>query len=179
MNQVPPIITFRVSVTTKASADAVYAVLSDLHTHLVWAGEQAPMKGFRLLDMEAPRGSAPVGAQFSSSGAASSNGKSTFHDRSTVVEAEPGARFGFDTESRLTRPRADEWRARFEHRYAIEPTADGSTITYTCDVRPQNYVPPWLKVWSRPATRVMVQMTHRKHMRNLVRMVENAVGASR
>jgi hypothetical protein len=88
-----------VSVRSTASPEAVYDVLSDLRTHLAWAGEQAPDKAFRLLSMDAPSRPVTVGDQFSSSGA---NVNGTFHDRSTVVQAERGVRFGFDTESTLS-----------------------------------------------------------------------------
>src|SRR5438309_10074071 len=106
MTQTPPIITFRVAISSKASGKAVYDVLSDPNTHLVWAGKQAPRKDFRLLTMEAPSGSATVGTEFSSSGASSRNGEPAFFDHSIVVEADRGARFGFDTDSTLKRPRA-------------------------------------------------------------------------
>jgi hypothetical protein len=174
MSRTPPIITFRVAVPSKASPEAIYDVLSDLNTHRIWAGEQAPMKSFRLLTIDAPTGRATVGTEFSSSGANSGNGKSTFFDRSVVVEAEPGARFGFDTDARLTRPRAKDWHVRFEHRYTIEQAGDTATIKYIAEVRPQNYIPPWLKPWSRPLTRAMVNHFHRKHMQNLARMAETA-----
>jgi len=96
-------------------AEAVYDVLSDLRMHLDWAGEQAPGKVFRLLTMDAPSRSVTVGDQFASSGA---NVNGTFHDRSTMVQAERGARFGFDTESTLERSHGRTWKARVGHRYA-------------------------------------------------------------
>ena len=171
MDPTKAVVTFRVAVTSKASPEAIYDVLSDPNTHLTWAGEQAPMKSFRLLSMDAPA-EAVVGTEFSSSGANSSNGKSTFFDKSVVVEADRATRFGFDTESRLTRPHSKEWHARFSHRYTIEPSADGATIRYVAEVRPQNYTPPWLIPGARSFTRVLVQYMHRKHMLNLVKMAE-------
>lgn len=168
-----PLLTFRASVPSTASPAAVYGVLSDLRTHLSWASEQAP-KGFGLLTVDAPAEPATVGTRFSSTGANGPKGKDTFHDRSVIVEAEPPSRFGFDTESRLERPRRPEWHVRFAHRYTIEPAAGGSVISYTCEVRPENYLPYWLKPWMRPGTRVMVQRMIRRHMRNLARVAETS-----
>ncbi len=172
-----PVITFRVTTRSEATPDAVHAVLSDPNTHLLWAGEQAPNKAFRLLSMEAP-GAATVGTRFSSSGSNSKNGSMTFHDRSVVVEAEPGRRFGFDTESTLERVRAKTWHCHFEHRYTIEPAEKGSIIGYTCAVFPKNYRPWWLRTLLRPMTKLMVQSMHAKHMVNLSKLAEGS-GAQR
>jgi Polyketide cyclase / dehydrase and lipid transport len=177
MNTTKPIITFRVSVPTTASPAQVYRLLSDVRTHLVWAGEEAPKKDFRLLTMDAPADPATVGTTFSSTGANAMH--STFHDRATVVVAEPGRGFGFDVDSTLERKRTKAWRSKFAHRYSIDPSASGAVISYTCEVRPQNYVPYWLRPWMRPMTRVMVQSAIRKHMQNLAKMAERAPVASR
>lgn len=172
-----PILTFRATVRSKATPAAIYDVLADVNTHLDWAGKQSKFKGFRLAKLDAPQGRATIGTQFSSTGLNNAKGTSFFSDRSTVVEAEPGKRFGFDTESRLTRPRAPEWQVRFAHRYTIEPDGAGSIIKYTCEVRPQNYIPPWLKPWARPMTRRMVPMFIRKHMKNMAAMAESPARA--
>jgi hypothetical protein len=167
----PPILTFRVSVSTKASPEAVYQVLADLQKHIVWAGEQAPKKTFRLLDIDAPARPATVGDGFSSTGA---NSNGTFHDRSTVVQAEPGARFGFDTDSTLDRKHGKPLHARFEHRYTIEPSTGGAVVRYTCQVWPQNYVPYWLRPGMRWMTRRMVEHMMRRNMERLAAMAESA-----
>jgi hypothetical protein len=170
MSQTPPTLTFRVSVPSQASPEAVYGLLSDLRTHLEWAGERSPEKSFRLLSMDAPSRPATVGDRFSSSGA---NGNGTFHDRSTVVQAERGARFGFDTESTLERKHGRTWHARFAHRYGLGPADDGGAlVSYTCQVRPGNYVPYWLRPGLRAATRVIVQRAMRRNLGNLVAMAE-------
>jgi hypothetical protein len=175
MSQTPPILTFRVSVLSTASPEAVYDVLSDLRTHLDWAGEQAPDKAFRLLTMDAPSRPVTVGDRFSSSGA---NVNGTFHDRSTVVQAERGARFGFDNESTLERKHGRTWQARFGHRYALGRSGDGAVISYACEVRPQNYVPYWLRPGMRPVTRVMVQRAMRRNLANLAEMAESGPRAA-
>ena len=167
-----PIITLHASVPTAASPDDVYRVLSDLSTHQVWAGEQAPSKLFRLLTVEAPGGQATVGTTFSSTGANAMS--STFHDRSVVVVADQGSRFGFDTESTLQRKHRPPWHVRFAHRYSIEPSNGGARVSYSCEVRPRNYVPYWLQPWMRPATRAMVPRSIAKNMRNLARMAAGA-----
>ena len=144
MSEAAPILTFRASVPSTASPEAVYDVLSDLRTHLDWAGEQAPDKAFRLLTMDAPSRPVTVGDRFSSSGA---NVNGTFHDGSTVVQAERGARFGFDTESTLERSHGRPWQARFGHRYVLERSGG-------------------------PVTRVMVQRAMRRNLANLAAMAE-------
>ncbi len=169
MSQVPPILTFRVSIPSKASPEAIYDVLSDLNTHLVWAGERSPHKSFRLLSMQAPSSSATVGERFSSIG---ENGNGKFHDESVVVEAERPRRFGFDTESTLERKHGKAWHSRFANRYVIEPSGDGAVVSFTSEVRPQNYVPYWLKLGMRPLTRVLGQWGVRHNMENLANMAE-------
>jgi hypothetical protein len=171
MSEAAPILTFRASVPSTASPEAVYDVLSDLRTHLEWAGARSPDKSFRLLTMDAPSRPATVGDRFSSNGA---NGNGTFHDRSTVVQAERVTRFGFDTEATLERRHGATWHARFGHRYALGRSGDGTVVSYTCEVRPQNFVPYWLKPGIRPVTRVIVQRLMRRNLANLVEMAESA-----
>ena len=139
MNRTAPIITFRTSVPCAASPEAVYSVLADLQAHPAWAGEQAPNKNFRLLTLSATAAPAMVGDRFSSTGA--NNFSMTFHDTSEVVEAEPGARFGFDTRSRLERKHRPAWLGTFKHRYSLSAAG----IDYSCEVWPGNYVPWWLQ----------------------------------
>jgi hypothetical protein len=97
MTDTQPIITFHASVHSTASPDAIYDVLADPRAALEWGGRQAPKKDFRLLSMDAPPGPLTVGDMFSSTGA---NINGEFHDTSTVVEAEPGARASGSTPSR-------------------------------------------------------------------------------
>ena len=175
MSRTAPILTFRVSVRSTASPEALYDVLSDLRTHLDWAGARSPDDGFRLLTMDAPSRPAAVGDRFSSSGA-SFNG--TFHDRSTVVQAERGARFGFDTESTLERRHGRTWHSRFGHRYALGRSGDGAVLVYTCQVRPRNYVPYWLRPPLRAATRLAVQHAMRRNLGNLTITAEGASPAA-
>ena len=174
MSDTKPIITFHVELKTDVTPDALYAVLADLSTHVIWAGTEAPREDFRLLTIEAPAGSAVVGSTFSSSGANGRKGDKVSHDHSTVVEAVPGKRFGFDTEAAMERKHKEAWRAHFEHRYSIEPTGTGSTITYDGKAYPENYRPYWLFPTMRPMIRALVHIYHRKHMQNLARLAQNA-----
>lgn len=173
-----PIINFDVTIPSKASPEAVYTVLSDPRTHLIWAGEQAPDAGFKLLTMDAI-GPLTVGGTFSSTGSNAKNGSMTFHDRSVIVQAEPGRAFGFDTESRLERRRAKTWFVHFEHRYTIEPADGGSSIRYRAAVYPQNYRPWWLWAPLRPMTRMMVHKLNAAHMRNLAAIAEQQATTAR
>ncbi|MGZ4130485.1 MAG: SRPBCC family protein [Actinomycetota bacterium] len=176
MSETPATLTFRVELPTSASPSAVYDRLADVASHLMWAGRQSRRASFRLLELEASHAPAVVGDRFSSTGA---NNNGTFHDRSIVVQADPGVAFGFDTESTLDRKHGKTWHARFAHRYTIEATAGGSIVRYVGEVRPQNYVPYWLQPWMRPMTRVMVESMMRSNLRNFVVMAETSVEQDR
>jgi hypothetical protein len=176
MTDAAPFITFRVSVDAAASPQAIYDLLADPRTHLEWAGKEAPKKNFRLLSMDAPPGPLTVGDTFSSTGA---NVTGTFHDTSTVVAADRGARFGFDTESTVVRKHVQAWHARFAHRYTLEATPQGTMITYTAEVRPQNYVPWWLRPGMRSMTRRQVPRMMRTHLENLATMATSAQTSGR
>ncbi|MBA3738496.1 MAG: hypothetical protein H0W97_07990 [Actinobacteria bacterium] len=76
----------RVEATSRATTEAVYAVLADLSSHTVWAGERQG-KRTRLLTIDALAGPAAVGTEFHSTG---SDPMGTFSDRSVVTEATPG-----------------------------------------------------------------------------------------
>jgi hypothetical protein len=167
-----PIVTFRASIPVNATPEAVYDVLADVSTHLVWEGRDAREKVFRLLSLEAPSGRATVGTRFSSTGA--NILRSTFHDQSEVVEAVPGKVFAFETESTLRRRHAKPVLAHASHRYAIDPGPRGSTIAYTCNFRLENYVPFWFRPAMVPMTKRMVERWTRKHMANLARMAERS-----
>jgi hypothetical protein len=174
MSDTTPILTFRAAVTSPAAPAAVYEILADPRTHLVWAGERSPRKKFRLLTMDAPAGPAGIGDRFSSSGA---NINGTFHDSSVVVVADRAERFGFDTDSTLDRSHGREWHVRFTHRYEISHSNGGSRISYACEVRPQNYVPYWLKPGIRTVMRRNVEFMIRKNLENLSVMAEAATVA--
>jgi len=176
MTDPAPTVTFRASMSSAAPPDAVYDVLSDPTTALTWAGERSPRKGFRLLTMDAAPRPAAVGDRFSSTGA---NINGTFHDASVVVEAARGERFGFDTESTLDRKHGRELHQRFAHRYELRPADGGTLISYSCETRPQNYVPYWLKPGIRGPMRMNVEHMIRLNLRNMASMAETAATEDR
>lgn len=52
-------------------------------------------------------------------------------------------------------------------------------MSFTCEVRPQNYVPYWLKPGMRAMTRVVVQRLVRGNMENLANVAEMHQGRTR
>jgi hypothetical protein len=141
------------SVTSKASPDAVFDVISDLGAHVEWSGERAADPKFKLLNLEASDPSAVVGTTFASTG---SNFNGTFYDRSVVTESVRPSRLTIETDSRLDRTRGRTWEVRFEHRYDVLPEGEGSRITYTETIHRANYVPYWLKPVVRSIFRPLV-----------------------
>jgi hypothetical protein len=175
MDQPRPIIQFKATVSSKAAPNVIYEILADPSTHLEWAGKQAPRQDFRLLTLDAPKGTASVGTRFVSTGANSKNGSATFHDESVVTEATSPSLFAFVTESHLERKNKETWEVRFVHQYEVQPDGAGSQITYRASVYPVNYRPYWLHPLMRPMTRKMVQIFTTKHLSNLSRIAEKGV----
>jgi hypothetical protein len=46
-------------------------------------------------------------------------------------------------------------------------------VSYTCEVRPQNYVPYWLRPGIRVVTRPIVQRAMRRNLENLAMVAES------
>jgi Polyketide cyclase / dehydrase and lipid transport len=115
--------------TCRASAEVVYALLCDLPSHLVWAGEQ--QRGFfRLLSLDAPPGVARQGTEFTSRGTIPGSGRQ-FVDRSVVTQATENSVFAFTTKATVPAVDAGGMQAEFTSRYEITPLADGCRVTYT------------------------------------------------
>lgn len=163
------ITTVRVSTRTGASRAAVYAVLADLSTHLVWGGEETGDKRFRLLTMELTSGAAVTGTRFASTGLIPMG---TFHDETVVTAATPPARLDFHTQSVLERKRRDSWRGTFDHRYMLESDGGETIIRYEVDLYATNYVPWWWRLPMRPMTRTMVGRTMTRCLRSLARIAD-------
>lgn len=163
------ITTVRVSTRTGASRTAVYDVLADLSTHLVWGGEETGDKKFRLLTLEVPGGAAVTGTRFASTGLIPMG---TFHDETVVTDATPPARFAFHTESVLERKRRQSWRGTFDHRYVLDSDGGETVIRYEVDLYTANYVPYWWRLPMRPMTRFMVGRTMTTCLRSLARIAE-------
>jgi len=164
----------RVEATSRATTEVVYAVLADLSSHIVWAGERQG-KRTRLLTIDAPVGSAVVGTEFHSTGA---DPMGTFSDRSVVTEATPGKAFEFVTEARLTTRKgvATDWTN--VERYELEPTAGGCRIVCTSRVTRISEMPGMLGAFNvrglRGLALAMSAKVSRRSVRNLARLAETA-----
>ena len=167
MTDQQPIVEFHVELETDVPPGAIYDALADLSTHERWAGRHRPNKRFGLVSIDAPAGPAGVGTTFTSTG--TNMPGVTFHDSSTVVEAEPGRRFGFDTDNRLERPGSKPWFGRFEHRYAIDATARGTHLTYDARAYARDYVPWMMKPGVRVLMRAYINRILRRRLRDLER----------
>jgi hypothetical protein len=120
--------TARLSRTCAAPPAAVYDLLADLPSHLVWGGAEQSAD-FRLLSLQAPDGPAEVGTVFSSTGTIPMSRKH-WEDRSTVTVAVRPSTFEFVTEARVGLG-SRAMHAQYVHRYDIAATQRGSLVTYT------------------------------------------------
>jgi uncharacterized protein YndB with AHSA1/START domain len=166
----------QVEATSRASAEAVYAVLADLSSHTEWAGERQA-KRTRLLTIDAPAGPAVVGTEFFSTG---SDPMGTFADRSVVTEATPGKALEFVTEARLTAKKGipSDWTN--VERYELEPTVDGCRIVCTSRVTRISRLPGMLGAFNIPGLRAfglaVSAKVSRRSVRNLARVAEEREG---
>jgi uncharacterized protein YndB with AHSA1/START domain len=162
----------RVEAPSRATPEVVYAVLADLATHIVWAGERQG-KRTRLLTIDAPPGPAVVGTEFHSTGA---DPMGTFSDRSVVTEATPGKAFEFVTEARLTTKKgiATDW-TNIE-RYELQPTGSGCRVVCTSRVTRISELPGMLGAFNVPGLRALglavSAKVSRRSVRNLARLAE-------
>src|SRR5215831_3516302 len=108
-----PDISYRVECRMSVSPAAIYAVLAAPSQSIEWSGKEAPMV-FRLRAVDAPAGQLKVGDTWTSNGIIN---YFKFQDRSTVVVADPGRAFGFDTDSTVPRRLRPTWYGHFENRY--------------------------------------------------------------
>jgi hypothetical protein len=150
----------------------VYAVLADLSSHTVWAGERQKRRT-RLLTIDAPAGPAAVGTEFHSTG---SDPMGTFSDRSVVTEATPGKAFEFVTEARLTSKKgiASDWTNA--ERYELEPVAGGCRIVCASRVTRISELRGTLGIFNIPGLRALglavSAKVSRRSVRNLARLAE-------
>lgn len=166
----------RVEATSKATPQAVYAVLADLSTHAVWAGEQQAKKT-RLLTMDAPPGPAVVGTEFRSTGA---DPMGTFSDRSVVTEATPGKAFEFVTQARLTTKKGHSSDWTNVERYELEPNDEGCRIVTTSRIIRISELPGMVALFNVPVLRELglkiSAKVSRRTVRNLAREAEEREG---
>jgi hypothetical protein len=169
----------QVEATSRATTEAVYSVLADLSSHVVWAGERQG-KHTRLLTIDAPAGPALVGTEFRSTG---SDPMGTFSDRSVVTEATPGEAFEFVTEARLTSKRgiASDWTN--VERYKLEPRQGGCRIVGTSRVTRISELPGMLRAFNVPGLRglglAVSAKVSRRSVRNLARLAEERADGGR
>ncbi len=163
MSATKPDVSYRVERRTDVSPDAIYRVLADPSRSLEWAGKEAPPI-FRLRALDAPAGPLTDGQTWTSKGVIS---YFKFEDRSTVVVAEPGRAFGFNTESTVPRRLRPTWYGRFENRYTIRPDGAGSIVTYTCDGYSTKYNAYMWWAGFKVMTRMMFTMLIKRTMKRL------------
>lgn len=162
----------RVEANSRARAEIVYAVLADLSSHTMWAGERQG-KRTRLLTIEAPAGPAVVGTEFHSTGA---DPMGTFSDRSVVTEATPGKAFEFVTEARLTTRKgvATDWTN--VERYELESSKGGCRIVCTSRLTRISELPGTLGIFNVAGLRALglavSAKVSRRSVRNLARVAE-------
>ena len=153
-----PVLRFEGS--SEASAEAVYDRLSDLHSHLSWAGAQQA-ETTRLLTLDAPAGPAHVGTEFSTTGSDGKNAR--WSDRSVVTEATRPEVFEFVTEGqRHGKQGSSPWLLTAIHRYELRPTSDGCAVIYTQDITRLEGA-PW-PLTTRGVNRLVFKMSA-KYMR--------------
>lgn len=112
-----------------AAAESVYELLSDLDSHLEWAGRRQ-RRVFRLLEIEGPPSPLVTGSVFHSTGTIPGSVR-RWRDESVVTRAERPHSFVFRTEATAERGRARPMCATYRHSYDIRPHENGSVVTYT------------------------------------------------
>jgi hypothetical protein len=166
----------RVEGTSRASVEAVYEVLTDVRSHLTWAGERQKRKT-RLLTVETPDGPALVGTEFTTTGA---DPMGRFTDRSVVTEATRPSVFEFVTEAHLLTKRGKVADWTNVHRYELMPTPDGCRITYSLRVTRISALPGMLALFNlRPLSGVIARASAgvgRRGVENLARLAEERAG---
>jgi uncharacterized protein YndB with AHSA1/START domain len=162
----------RVEERSRASAERVYEVLTDLRSHLEWAGARQK-KNTRLLSVEAPAEPAVVGTEFETTGA---DPMGTFADRSVVTEVTPGEVLEFVTEARLTTKKAKAVDWTNVHRYELSSEGGGSRIVYTIRVTRISELAGMLAAFKVPVLRALALKASarvaRRGVRNLARLAE-------
>jgi hypothetical protein len=166
----------RVEEDSKASADTVYAVLADLRTHTIWAGERQAKKT-RLLTLDTTAGPATVGTEFRSTGL---DPMGTFEDSSVVTEASPGRAFELVTEARLTTKKGKTSHWTNVQRYGLTPIPEGTRIAWTGRITRIDELPGMVGLFNVPVLRElglkMSAKVSRRTVRNLVRYAEEQEG---
>jgi len=154
-----------------ASPEDVYEVLTDLSTHLDWAGRRQ-YPGFRLLSLDG-NGPAKVGTEFTSVGSIPMT-RRRWENHNRVVVAQPPAVLEFHTIARVARRPGKGTEGTYEHRYEIEPEGTGSRVAYhflQTDLR-NPLLRMRLPLMRTVANRVMLPFLCRRGFKNLLRLAE-------
>ena len=170
----------RLQGSSRATPQAVYKLLAEVQTHIVWNGQQQA-KNFRLLTLDAPPGLRGAGDVFSSTGKIPMSSR-IWRDVSTITRAEAPRVFEFRTESLVELAGGKCTEASFLHRYEIEPSQGGCSVTYTLrQLSLRNGM--WRMTWPllcQTMWRVGLPIMVRPGLRNLLRLAEEreAAGSS-
>ena len=163
--------------SSTAPAEAVYDLLADLRSHVEWAGARQK-KNFRLLEVEAPEGSATVGTEFRTKGA---DPTGIFTDSSVVTEASRPGAFEFVTEAHLERKKGRPVDWTNVHRYEIAPEGSGCRIGYTIRIVRLSDLSGSMAVFKVPGLRALALKVSasylRRGLKNLVRMAQERAEA--
>jgi len=155
-----------------ATAGAVFDLLTDLRSHLEWAGALQGKKT-RLVSLEAPEGPAKVGTEFETTGA---DPMGRFSDRSVVTEATQKEVFEFVTEARLETKNGEPVDWTVVHRYELSPDGTGCRIVCTDRVTRISALPGMLGMFRVPVLRWLglkaSGTVSRRSVRNLARLAE-------
>jgi hypothetical protein len=153
---------------SKAPAGVVYDVLTDLSTHLDWAGKRQ-YPGFRLLSV---RGAGPLdaGTTFTSVGSVPVS-LSRSENENEVVDARPPQILEFHTNALIVWRSGKRTEARYEHRFEIGSDGTGSRVIYRLRQTSISNPPLRLRlpVMRTVSHRVMIPMLCRRGFVNLLR----------
>ncbi len=164
--------TFTATMTARSSAspEAVYDLLADLGSHLVWAGRQQP-GNYRLQTLDAPAGHATVGTSWTSTGTAPM-ARARWEDRSQVITADRPRLFEFITEGRVggRRPMVATWL----NRYQVTPEGSGCRVVH--QLRLVEVSNPFLRLrfpmrWATFA--LAIPLLSGRGLRNALRLAES------
>jgi len=165
------------SATCRAPAEAVYDLLADLRSHLVWAG-QRQKKNTRLVALDAPEGPTVVGTEFRTEGA---DPMGRFTDASVVTEADRPRVFEFVTEAHLAtkKGRGVDWTN--VHRYELSPQGPrGCRIDYRIRITRISELPGMLAMFNVPVLSAIAikasEGVARRGVRNLAALAEERAG---
>ena len=162
---------------SSATPEAVYAVLSDLHTHAVWGGERQS-DSTRIVSIDAPEGEASVGTEFQTVG---TDPMGRFTDRSVVTTADRPTAFEFVTEASLLTKKGASVDWTNVHRYELRASDTGCDIGYTVRIARVSSLPGLLRVFNLPVLSGLAMKASasvgRRGVQNLAAMAEERTDA--